>query len=145
MAERRKIVLHGRCVVGGEVEGTALVMKQALSFWSGIDPGTGILGRGQADPELVGESIKGKILVYPFGKGSTAGGSVFYRTHVAGNGPLAIINKRLDTVVANAVIATKVPTVIVSDQDPCQVIETGDRVKIYADKGIVEVFKERSK
>jgi predicted aconitase with swiveling domain len=139
-----KIVLHGRGIVGGEVEGRSLVLKQPLSFWSGLDPETGVLRRGQVDSGLVGKSIKGKILVYPFGRGSTAGGGVLYRSCQTGNAPLAIINMRLDTVVANGVIAANVPTVIELDQNPCQVIETEDLVKVDADKGIVMVFKEKS-
>ena len=146
MAEKgEKLILHGRGVVGGKAEGYALVLKESLSFWSGLNPRTGTLGRDQVDPELVGKNVKGKILIYPFGKGSTAGGSVFYRCFMAGNAPLAVINRRLDTVVANAIIATNTPTVIELDQDPCQVIETGYYVKVDADKGIVEVIKRNEK
>jgi len=137
-----KIILHGRGVVGGKAEGNALVLKESLSFWSGLNPQTSTLGRDQVDPKLVGKNVKGNILIYPFGKGSTAGGSVFYRCFITGNAPLAVINRRLDTVVANAVIATNTPTVIELNQDPCQVIETGDYVKVDADKGIVEVTKK---
>ena len=140
--KREKIVLHGRGIVGGEVEGKAMVMKKSFSFWSGLNPMAGTLGRGQVDPELVGKSVKGKILVYPFGKGSTAGGSVLYRCCMNGYAPLAIINDRLDTVVANGVIAANVPTVVELDQNPIQVIETGDLVRVNADKGIVEVTKK---
>ena len=136
-----KIVLHGRGVVGGSAEGKALVLKKSLSFWSGLNPQTGTLGKGQVAPELVGESVKDKILVYPFGKGSTAGGAIFYWSCKNGYRPLAIINNKLDTVVANGVIAANVPTLIELDQDPCQIIETGDFVKVDADKGVVEVTK----
>ena len=32
-----KIVLHGRKVVGGVIEGEALVTKETISGWGGID------------------------------------------------------------------------------------------------------------
>jgi predicted aconitase with swiveling domain len=137
----KKIVLNGRGVVGGVAEGNAIVLKKSLSFWSGLNPQTGTLGRGQVSPELVGESVKGKVLVYPFGKGSTAGGAILFWNCMNGFAPAAIINNRLDTVVANGVISSKVPTVIELDQDPCQIIKTGDFVKVDADKGIVEVTR----
>jgi hypothetical protein len=137
----RKIVLNGRGVVGGVAEGNAIVLQKSLSFWSGLNPQTGTLGRGQVSPELVGESVKGKVLVYPFGKGSTAGGAILFWNCMNGFAPAAIINNRLDTVVANGVIASKVPTIIELDQDPCQLIKTGDFVKVDADNGIVEVTK----
>ena len=137
----RKIILNGRGVVGGVAEGNAIVLKKSLSFWSGLNPQTGTLGRGQVPPELVGENIKGKVLVYPFGKGSTAGGAILFWNCKNGFAPAAIINNRLDTVVANGVISSKVPTVIELDQDPCQLINTGDFVKVDADNGIVEVTK----
>lgn len=142
MTEKGKtFVLHGRGVVGGIAEGIAIVLKKSLSFWSGLNPQTGTLGRGQVAPELVGESVKGKVLVYPFGKGSTAGGAILFWNCMNGFAPAAIINNRLDTVVANGVISSKVPTVIECDQDPCQLIKTGDFVKVNADKGLIEVTR----
>ncbi|UCE38696.1 MAG: DUF126 domain-containing protein [Thermoplasmata archaeon] len=137
-----KIVLHGRGVVDGDVTGRALVMKKSLSFWSGLNPLTGTLRRGQVEPENVGRSVKGKILVYPFGKGSTAGGGILYFACMNGFAPLAVINIKLDTVVANGVIATNTPTVIELDKDPIKIIKTGDLVRVDATNGIVEVFKE---
>jgi predicted aconitase with swiveling domain len=136
-----KLVLTGRGVVGGQAEGEAIVLQKGLSFWSGLNPQTGTLGRGQVSPELVGESVKGKVLVYPFGKGSTAGGAILFWNCKNGYAPAAILNNRLDTVVANGVISSNVPTVIELDQDPCQVIKTGDFVKVDADNGVVEVTK----
>ena len=38
-----KIVLHGRKVVGGVVEGEALVTKETISGWGGIDVKTGTI------------------------------------------------------------------------------------------------------
>ena len=38
-----KIVLHGRKVVGGVIEGEALVTKETISGWGGIDVKTGTI------------------------------------------------------------------------------------------------------
>jgi len=39
-------------------------------------------------------------------------------------------------------VVTRVPTVSELDQDPLSVIETGDWVKVDADRGIVEITKK---
>ena len=40
-ATPKKIVLHGRGIVGGCAEGEALVTRETISGWGGIDPMTG--------------------------------------------------------------------------------------------------------
>lgn len=136
-----KIVLRGRRIVGGKAEGEALVTKERVSCWGALDPETGTVIERRHD--LRGKSIKGKIFIFPSGKGSSGWGAIFYDNYAKGNGPLAIINQRLDTVVANGVIATNVPTIVELDKDPTQIAETGDLVKVDADQGIIEVYKKK--
>jgi len=105
----------------------------------GIDPETGlIIERGH---EIEGENVKGKVLVFPYGKGSDGWGGVLYAACSIGNGPIAIINHKVDSFVINGVIVTKIPMILVLDEDPCKVIESGDHVKVDAEKGVVEVYK----
>jgi len=139
--EAEKIILRGRGVVGGKAEGEALVTRERVSCWGALDAETGTIIERRH--ELRGKSIKGKIFVFPSGKGSSGWGAIFYENYMKGNAPLAIINQRLDTVVANGVIASKVPTIIELDKDPVRVIETGDWVRVDADQGIVEVRKKK--
>ena len=69
--------LKGRLISKGKGEGEALVTSQPISFYGGVDPNTGIvLEKGH---ELQGQSVKGKILVLPTGKGSTVGSYTLYR------------------------------------------------------------------
>jgi len=64
-----KIVLRGRKVIGGAAEGEAVVTKEPVSFLGGVNPDKGVVvERGH---ELEGQSITGKIFVFPHGKGST--------------------------------------------------------------------------
>ena len=137
--KQKEITLHGRGIVPGVAEGEALVTKQKVSGWGGINPANGIIiDRGH---EIEGQSIKGKIFVFPFSKGSSGWGPTFYATFRAGNGPLAVINQKADTLVANGVIRSSIPTVVDLDRDPCRIIETGDFVRVDANRGIVIVFK----
>ena len=65
----KSTVLHGRKVVGGVVEGQALVTRQQVSGWGGIDPSTGTIIESRH--ELRGVSFAGKVLVFPGAKGSS--------------------------------------------------------------------------
>jgi hypothetical protein len=49
----------------------------------------------------------------------------------------------MTTKVALGAVVTHAPAVTDLDQDPFEVIETGDWVKVDADNGIVEVIKKR--
>ncbi|NQV56226.1 MAG: DUF126 domain-containing protein, partial [Rhodospirillales bacterium] len=56
-----KIILKGRTVVGGIAEGEALVTRETISGWGGIDSMTGTIV--ETRHELVGQSFKDKVLV----------------------------------------------------------------------------------
>jgi hypothetical protein len=61
-----------------------------ISFLSGVDPETGtIVEKGHP---LYGQSIAGKVLAFPYGKGSTVGSYILYALSRSGNAPAAIIN-----------------------------------------------------
>lgn len=135
----KQIILVGRKVVGGTAAGEALVTKQTISTWGGVDPIKGILTeRGQ---ELMNQSISGKILVFPSAKGSSGWSTVAQIIRFAGKGPKAMIIKEVNSLTAMGAVVMRVPTVTDLDQDPIEVIATGDWVKVDADKGFVEIMK----
>ena len=70
-------VLQGRVIRAGRAEGPALVSPAAIGFLGGVDPDSGVV----LDPghPLQGQSIAGKILVFPHGKGSTVGSYTILR------------------------------------------------------------------
>ena len=73
------------------------------------DPKTGIV-IDESHP-LFGKSVAGKVLVFPYGKGSTVGSYVLYalaKNHVA---PAAIINTECETIIATGAIIAEIPTV----------------------------------
>lgn len=140
MDKARKIVLRGRKVVGGCVEGEALVTKDRISGWGGIDPRTGTVI--ETRHELRGVSFAGKVLVYPGAKGSSGWSSQFHVARLAGKAPLAMVFNEMTTKIALGAVVAHTPAVTDFDQDPLKVIETGDWVKVDADNGIVEVTKK---
>ena len=128
--------MKGRMISPGKVEGEAIVSSEPIGFYGGIDAKTGIvIEKGH---ELEGKCVKDKILVFPYGKGSTVGSYVIYGLKMNGVAPKAIINKETETIVATGVILAGIPCI---DKIDIENIKTGDRLKVDADKGIVEKLK----
>lgn len=139
MGDSNKIVLRGRRVVGGVAEGEALVTKDRISGWGGIDPRTGTVI--ETRHELRGKSFAGKVLVFPGAKGSSGWSSQFHVARLAGAAPLAMVFNEMTTKIALGAVVTHAPSVTDLDRDPLEVIATGDWVKVDGDRGIVEVTK----
>jgi len=140
MGEAKKIVLRGRKVVGGRAEGEALVTKDRISGWGGIDPRSGTVI--ETRHELKGISFAGKVLVFPGAKGSSGWSSQFHIARLAGKAPLAMLFNEMTTKIALGAVVSHAPSVTDFDQDPLKVIETGDWVKVDGDSGVVEVTKK---
>jgi predicted aconitase with swiveling domain len=133
------VVLKGRKVVGGVAEGEALVTRQTISGWGGINPMLGTVT--ETRHELRGVSFKDKILVFPGAKGSSGWSAVFHMTRLSGTAPKAMLFNEMTTKVALGAVVMRVPSITDFDRDPLEVIETGDWVKVDADRGVVEVRK----
>ena len=126
--------MKGRMINLGKARGEAIVSRAPMSFYGGIDPKTGVvIEKGH---ELEGQCVKGKILVFPQGKGSTVGSYVIYGLKKNGVAPAAIVNKETETIVATGVILAGIPCVDKIDIDK---IKTGDRLKVDADEATVEI------
>jgi hypothetical protein len=120
--------LKGRIIYKGKAAGEALVTSQPISFYGGVDPNTGIvIEKGH---ELQGQSVKGKILVFPTGKGSTVGSYTLYRMKKNGTAPAGMINKECETVIAVGVIISEIPCV---DKIDISKIKTGDKIQMEND------------
>ena len=81
-------------LVGGNASGEALFCRQAFAFDRAVDPGTGAVADVRS--EMAGTNIRGKVLFYRYGKGSTAGSSWLVEAIRLGNGPAAIVTERPD-------------------------------------------------
>jgi predicted aconitase with swiveling domain len=132
-------VLKGRKVVGGVTEGEALVTRQTISGWGGINPMLGTIT--ETRHELRGQSFKDKILVFPGAKGSSGWSAVFHMTRLSGAAPKAMLFTEMTTKIALGAVVMRVPSITDFDRDPLDLIETGDWVKVDADRGVVEVRK----
>jgi len=101
-----------------------------------VDPETGIIiERGH---DLEGKSMKGKVLCFPHGHGSTVGSYVLYSLAKKGLCPKAIINEVMDPVIVVGAIIADIPMV---DQIDISQIATGDEVEVDGEKGVVTVSR----
>jgi len=133
------ITLRGRKVVGGYAEGEALVTRDTISGWGGINPMTGTVI--ETRHELRGQTFKDKILVFPGAKGSSGWSAAFHVTRITGTAPKALVFNEMTTKIALGAVVMRIPSVTDLDRDPLEVIETGDWVKVDGDRGIVEIHR----
>lgn len=134
------LVLRGRKVVGGYAEGEALVTHDTLSGWGGINPLTGTVI--ETRHTLRGQSFKDKILVFPGAKGSSGWSVAFHVTRITGTAPKALVFNEMTTKIALGAVVMRVPSVTDLDQDPLQVIHTGDWVTVDGDRGLVQIRRK---
>ena len=134
--------LKGRCIVSGKGEGDVLVTSQPISFAGGVDPKTGKIN----DPrhELFGAPVSGKVLVFPFGKGSSATSLILLELARLAMAPAAIINLRTEPILATGSILCKhfygqeIP-ILNLDEKIFRMLKTGTHVVVDATEGKVIV------
>jgi predicted aconitase with swiveling domain len=124
----------------GAAQGEALVTDVPLSWWGGLNPHTGeIIDRRHP---LSGQVITGRVLVFPFARGSSSTSSTMLETLRAGTAPAAILNSEVDPVVVLGVVVydtlwgKSFPIGVLSHEDFAR-IRTGDLVRIEADGTVV--------
>lgn len=124
-----EVELRGRIIKAGSAAGQALVSSQPIGFLGGVDPETGLMI--EPGHPLEGQSVAGRILVFPTGKGSTVGSYTLFRLARAGAAPAAIINSESEAIVAVGAIIGEIPMVDLVDISH---IRTGDWVKVKQDR-----------
>lgn len=127
--------LRGRVIKAGRGEGRALVSSAPIGFLGGVDPDTGVVV--EPNHPLQGQSIAGRVLVFPTGKGSTDGSYTILRLARNGVAPAAIVNADSEAIVAVGAIIAAIPMV---DQVAISLIRDGDWVVV--DDGVVEIREQ---
>lgn len=111
---------------------------EPLSFFGGVDPNSGIVTeRGH---ELYGKPISSKILVMPNSKGSTASTWAMFRLRENRVSPAAILIGNADTILICGAIIAEIPCVDHFEFDPTQVFKSGERLRVNATEGKIEVL-----
>jgi predicted aconitase with swiveling domain len=131
-------VLIGRSISPGLAEGVAIVSRDPILFNLGIDAENGVIVEKGHD--LEGQSTQGKILVFPYGKGSTGGAWTIFRMGIRKSGPLAMVCQISEVLTTIGSILGNLPVVDGFSPEQLSKIKTGDRLRVDGAKGIVEVI-----
>lgn len=140
-ADETVVVLHGRKVVGGIAEGEALVTRETISGWGGVNPKDGTII--ETRHELRGVSFSNKVLVFRGAKGSSGWSVMFHTCRLAGTAPIALVFNEMTNKVALGAVVMRIPAVTDLDRDPLGIIETGDRVRVDGDAGTVTIVRKK--
>lgn len=89
-----------RSLLKGDAVGTIMRLEAPLSFWGGVDTGTGQIV-DHNHPQL-GESVTGKILAMPHGRGSSSSATVLAEMIRIGSAPVGLILTEPDQILVTA-------------------------------------------
>ncbi|MYA09104.1 MAG: DUF126 domain-containing protein [Holophagales bacterium] len=92
------VELKGQALVAGAAAGKVLRLEEPLSFWGGVDPVSGTI-IDRRHPRC-GESVAGRVLVMPYGRGSSSSSSVLLEGVRLGTAPAAVVLRELDGILA---------------------------------------------
>jgi predicted aconitase with swiveling domain len=135
-------VYWARGTVPGKASGSAVVSRRAFTFAHGVDPSSGRVTDVHSD--LNGTSLGGKVLFYPFGKGSTTGSAWFLETARLGNAPAGVVTQDPDlsviigSLLARSVYSKSIP-VLFAGSDVGIAVETGEQVEVDGATGEIVV------
>jgi predicted aconitase with swiveling domain len=142
MTETTELILKGHKVAKGKAEGEALVTRDAIAFFGGVNTETGVVTDN--GHEIDGVCVTGKVLLFPQEKGSAGASFQMYEMMVCQTQPAAIINIRAGSTVAVGAIVSNIPMMDRVEPDPYESIQTGDWVSLDADAGVIKVTKRKS-
>ena len=129
-----------RVLIAGDCRAQALVLSEPLSFWGGLDPGSGRIV-DEHHPQC-GATVTGCALVMPGTRGSTSSPGVLAESLRLGTGPAAIILPHFDTTILTAVVVVEnvcelsIPVLVLRKED-FDALGTGSDMTIVGDQLLV--------
>lgn len=128
-------------IAGGRAAGEALFSSDDICFYL-VDPQTGVvIEKGHA---LEGQSIAGRVLIFPGGKGSSVvQADGLYQLAAQGKAPAAMVIQHPDTVLVASAIIMEVPLVDKADPSFYRQAADGDFVEIDAVQGKMTIIRRK--
>lgn len=125
----------------GEIRGEVLKSNNKISFLGDVNANDGTIVA--KDSDIYGESIAGKVLVFPGGRGSTVGAGVLYGLSRRNLSPKLLVTVDIDQVVVSGAIFGDIPMVSSLPIDIFNEIETGDKLiaKVIGGDAELRIFK----
>ena len=122
----------------GVGESEVIISKDEIMFYL-IRPEDGVVIEKAHD--LEGQSVAKKVIIFPGGKGSSVVQSDgLYQLMMKKNQPAAMIIENAETVLAAGAIIMEIPLVDRVDPEFYKVVKNGDRVRVDATNGVIEIL-----
>lgn len=119
-------------------ESDVIISKDEIMFYL-VRPDTGVVLEKAHD--LEGQSVAKKVIIFPGGKGSSVVQSDgLYQLMMKNNHPAAMIIENAETVLAAGAIIMEIPMVDRVDPEFYTTVKNGDRVRVNATSGIIEIL-----
>lgn len=113
--------MNGRVLAPGSASAVAIVLREPLSLWGGMDPASGTVIDAR-HPQR-GENLAGRIVVMPAARGSSSSSSVLAEAVRAGVAPAGILLAEPDLIlavgaaVAEELYGVRVPILVVAAEE----------------------------
>lgn len=133
--------IQGRGLIPGKASGGALASAKAFTFAHGVEPSNGEVTDVRSD--IRGSNVRGRVLFYPFGKGSTTASAWFLEAVRVGNGPAAVVTEGVDlsavigSVMARLVYGKEIPVISGVAREEYSRLGAGAPVEVDGAKGEV--------
>ena len=121
-----------KIIVKGKAQGEVLVANKPINFLGAVDKKTGKIRDKNHD--LFGKSLAGKILVFPFGVGSSVGAYTIFSLKSNKCAPRAMICLKADLTTASGCALANIPLVVVPKEDYNSIID-GKKISLDAETG----------
>jgi hypothetical protein len=119
-----------KVIVKGKAQGQAMIAKKPINFLGAVDKNTGKIRDEKHD--LFGKSIADKILIFPFGVGSSVGAYTIYSLKSNKCAPRAMICQKVDITTASGCALANIPLVMATNND-YDSIEDGKKILLDTD------------
>ena len=138
--QKGELILNGKGLKSQSewiIEGEALVTDVPITFLGFVNRNTGVIEE-EGHP-INGQSMANKILIFPKGSGSSVAPYVLLGLFYKDKGPIAIINTDLDQQTIPACSLLGVPYAHSFDDNPCQAVNNGDKIRLKLSNGGVKL------
>jgi uncharacterized protein len=121
-----------KVIVRGKGRGTILLSQNPINFLGGVDKKTGRVRDKKHD--LFGKLLANKILVFPYGIGSSVGAYTIYSLKYNKCAPMAMICLKADLTTASGCAISNIP-LLVAEKEEYESLRDGQEVLVDAIEG----------
>ena len=121
-----------KVIVKGRAQGEVMIAKKPINFLGAVDKKTGKIRDEKHD--LFGKSLVDKILVFPFGVGSSVGAYTIYSLKSNNCAPSAMICSKVDITTASGCALANIPLVMATKEEYDSLTD-GKKILLDAENG----------